>query len=378
MANPVHLLHDHGQSVWLDDISRQLLDSGKLRSLVESEDVWGLTSNPTIFDKAIGGSGDYDASLRALVQQGKRPSELYEALVVRDIQDAADVLRPAYDRTEGVDGRVSLEVSPALAYDTAGTIAEARRLHREVGRPNLFIKVPATREGLPAISTLIGEGISVNVTLIFGLHRYGEVMDAYQSGLETLARAGRPLAPVASVASFFVSRVDTLVDKRLEERIAASSDAAEQAALRELLGKAAVANARLAYHQFQEVVGGARFGALGAKGAHVQRPLWASTSTKNPAYRDVLYVEELIGPDTVNTMPLPTLEAFRDHGRVRDTLTEDLDGQRAVFARLAALGIEMEEVAQQLEDEGVKSFAASFEQLAKTIEERTASIGARA
>ena len=377
MANPVQLLHDHGQSVWLDDISRQLLDSGKLRSLVESQEVCGLTSNPTIFDKAIGGSGDYDASLHALVQQGKPPSELYEALVVRDIQDAADVLRPAYDRTEGVDGRVSLEVSPTLAYDTAGTIAEARRLHGEVGRPNLFIKVPATREGLPAISTLIGEGISVNVTLIFGLRRYGEVMDAYLSGLETLARAGRPLAPVASVASFFVSRVDTLVDKRLEERIAAS-DPAEQAVLRELLGKAAVANARLAYHQFQETVGGARFGALRAKGAHVQRPLWASTSTNNPAYRDVLYVEDLIGPDTVNTMPLPTLDAFRDHGRVGDTLTEDLDGQRAVFARLAALGIDMEQVAQPLEDEGVKSFAASFEQLAETIEERTAAIGARA
>jgi transaldolase len=377
MANPVQLLHDHGQSVWLDDISRQLLDSGKLRALVENKEVWGLTSNPTIFEKAIGGSGDYDAILRALVQQGKRASELYEALVVRDIQDAADVLRPAYDRTEGVDGRVSLEVSPALAYDTAGTIAEARRLHGEVGRPNLFIKVPATREGLPAISTLIGEGISVNVTLIFGLRRYGEVMDAYMSGLETLGRAGRPLAPVGSVASFFVSRVDTLVDKRLEERIAAS-DPAEQAVLRGLLGKAAVANARLAYHQFQETVGGARFGALRAKGAHVQRPLWASTSTKNPAYRDVLYVEELIGPDTVNTMPLPTLEAFRDHGRVRDTLTEDLDGQRAVFAGLAAVGIDMEQVAQQLEDEGVKSFAASFEQLARTIEERTAAIGARA
>jgi transaldolase len=377
MANPVQLLHDHGQSVWLDDISRQLLDSGKLRSLVESQEVWGLTSNPTIFDKAIGGSGDYDASLHALVQQGKRSSDLYEALVVRDIQDAADILRPAYDRTEGVDGRVSLEVSPTLAYDSAGTIAEARRLHGEVGRPNLFIKVPATREGLPAISTLIGEGISVNVTLIFGLRRYGEVMVAYLSGLETLARAGRPLAPVASVASFFVSRVDTLVDKRLEERIAAS-DPAEQAVLRELLGKAAVANARLAYAQCQQTVGDARFGALRAKGAHVQRPLWASTSTKNPAYRDVLYVEELIGPDTVNTMPLPTLEAFRDHGRVGNTLTEDLDGQRAVFARLATLGIDMEQVAQQLEDEGVKSFAASFEQLARTIEERTATIGARA
>jgi transaldolase len=377
MANPVRLLHDHGQSVWLDDINRQLLDSGKLRALVENEEVWGLTSNPTIFDKAIGGSGDYDASLRALVQSGRPTSDLYEALVVRDIQDAADVLRPAYDRTAGVDGRASLEVSPALAYDTVGTIAEARRLHGEVKRPNLFIKVPATREGLPAISTLIGEGISVNVTLIFGLRRYGEVMDAYLSGLETLAQAGRPLESVTSVASFFVSRVDTLVDKRLEERIA-GADAAQQAALRGLLGKAAVANARLAYQQFEETFGAARFGALRAQGAHVQRPLWASTSTKNPAYSDVLYVEELIGAETVNTMPLPTLEAFRDHGRVRDTLTEDLAGQRAVFERLAAVGIDMEVIAKQLEDEGVKSFAASFQQLAKTIEERTAAIGARA
>jgi transaldolase len=375
MASPLRLLHDHGQSVWLDDISRRLLDSGKLRTLVENGEVWGLTSNPTIFDKAIGESGDYDASLRALVKGGQRGTAVYEALITRDIQDAADILRPAYDATRGVDGRVSLEVSPKLAYDTAATIEEARRLHRTVGRPNLFIKVPATRDGLPAIATLIGEGISVNVTLIFGLRRYGEVMEAYLSGLETLARAGRPLAEVASVASFFVSRVDTLVDKLLEQRIAAAKDPAEQAALRELLGKAAVANARLAYEQFQQIFAGSRWETLRAKGARVQRPLWASTSTKNPAYSDVKYVEELIGPHTVNTMPLSTLEAFRDHGRVRDTIAEDLEGQRQVFARLAAVGIDMEKVAEQLEDEGVKSFAKSFDELAATIEQRASAIG---
>ncbi len=375
MPSTLRLLYDHGQSAWLDDISRRLLDSGMLRTLVENGEVYGLTSNPTIFDKAIGESGDYDAPLRALVKAGQQGSAVYESLVTRDIQDAADVLRPVYDATKGVDGRVSLEVSPELAYDTAGTCAEARRLHREVGRENLFIKVPATRAGLPAITTLIGEGISVNVTLIFGLQRYGEVMDAYLSGLEALDRAGRPLASVASVASFFVSRVDTLVDKLLEQRIAAAKDASEQASLRALLGKAAVANARLAYQQFHKTFAGPRWEALRAKGARLQRPLWASTSTKNPAYSDVKYVEELIGPDTVNTMPLPTLEAFRDHGRVRDTIAEDLDGQREVFARLAAVGIDMEKVAEQLEDEGVKSFAKSFEELAATIEQRAAAIG---
>jgi transaldolase len=378
MANPIRLLRDHGQSVWLDDISRRLLSSGQLSALVENEEVWGLTSNPTIFEKAIGGSDDYDAALRALVQAGQHGSAIYESLVIRDIQDAADVLRPVYERTDHVDGRVSLEVSPALAYDTEGTVEEARRLLRAVGRPNLFMKVPATREGIPAISTLIGEGISVNVTLIFGLRRYGEVMDAYLSGLEALHRAGRSVASVASVASFFVSRVDTLVDKLLEEKIAATGNPDEQLGLRGLLGKAAVANARLAYQQFRETVTGPRFAALRSKGARVQRPLWASTSTKNPAYNDVMYVADLIGSDTVNTMPLPTLEAFRDHGQVRDTLMENLDDQRAVFGRLAAAGIDTEAVAQQLEDEGVKSFAASFDQLAATIEQRTSAIGARA
>ncbi len=375
MTSPLRALYDHGQSAWLDDISRRLLDSGKLRTLVADGEVYGLTSNPTIFDKAIGESGDYDAALRSLVSGGKRGSAVYEGLVTRDIQDAADVLRPIYDRTAGVDGRVSLEVSPALAYDTKGTCEEARRLRGEVGRPNLFIKVPATRDGLPAIATLIGEGISVNVTLIFGLRRYAEVIDAYLTGLETLARAGRPLDEVASVASFFVSRVDTLVDKKLEERIAATKDPAEQASLRSLLGKAAVANARLAYQLFEETFTGPRWEALRAKGARVQRPLWASTSTKNPAYSDVKYVEELIGPHTVNTMPLSTLEAFRDHGRVRDTIGEDLAGQREVFTRLAAVGIDMEQVAEQLEDEGVKSFAKSFEELAATIEQRASAIG---
>jgi transaldolase len=301
---------------------------------------------------------------------------VYESLIGRDIQEAADVLRPVYERTDGGDGYVSIEVSPALAHDTAGTIEEAKRFHRAIARPNVFIKVPATPEGIPAIAALIGEGINVNVTLIFGLTRYGQVMDAYLRGLEARAHHGEPLSAVASVASFFVSRVDTLVDQKLEQCMQNAGSDSVRNDLAGLQGKAAVANARLAYQRFLETMRGERFRRLQAQGARLQRPLWASTSTKNPAYRDVLYVEELIGPDTVNTMPLQTLEAFRDHGWARETLTEDLPGQHAIVARLAAAGIDLEMVAQQLEDEGVHLFADSFDKLAASISERAQAIGA--
>jgi transaldolase len=375
MANPLQQLHDYGQTVWLDYISRSLLDKGDLARLVRNGEIWGVTANPTIFEKAIVGSPDYDDRLRELVAAGKSGSAVYESLIGHDIQEAADVLRPVYERTDRGDGYVSIEVSPALAHDTAGTIEEAKRFHKAIARPNVFIKVPATPEGIPAIAALIDEGISVNVTLIFGLTRYGQVMDAYLRGLEARAQRGEPLSAVASVASFFVSRVDTLVDQQLEQCMQNAGSNSARNDLAGLRGKAAIANARLAYQRFLETMRGERFRRLQAQGARLQRPLWASTSTKNPAYRDVLYVEELIGRDTVNTMPLQTLEAFRDHGRARETLTEDLPGQRAVVARLAAAGIDLEVVAQQLEDEGVQLFAGSFDKLAASISERAQAIG---
>src|SRR5919202_397826 len=375
-ANSLQRLHDYGQSVWLDYISRRLLDEGELRRLVHAAEGWGVTANPTIFERAIAGSSEYDDRLRALVAAGQSGSEVYESLVGQDIQQAADILRPVYEQTEGADGYVSIEVSPALAHDTAGTIQEAKKFHQAIARPNIQIKVPATPEGLPAITSLIADGISVNVTLIFGLRRYGDVIDAYLQGLETLASQGKPLGAVVSVASFFVSRVDTLVDKLLDERIAATNDAANQAELRGLQGKAAVANARLAYQLFRERFGDARSAGLRANGGKVQRPLWASTGTKNSAYRDVLYVEELIGHDTVNTMPPQTLQAFRDHGQVRETIAQDLPGQRAVVECLAAVGIDLDEVGRELENEGVRLFADSFDKLAASIAQRAQAINA--
>jgi transaldolase len=375
-ANPLQRLHDYGQSVWLDYISRRLLDDGELRRLVHAAEVWGVTANPTIFERAIAGSSEYDDRLRALVAAGQSGSEVYESLVGQDIQQAADILRPVYEQTEGADGYVSIEVSPALAHDTAGTIQEAKKFHQAIARPNILIKVPATPEGLPAITSLIADGISVNVTLIFGLTRYGQVLDAYLSGLEERTYRGESLGTVTSVASFFISRVDTLVDTLLEQRQQDVVRQSEQNELAALRGKAAIANARLAYQRFLETLAGERFGRLQAQGGRLQRPLWASTGTKNPAYRDVLYVEELIGRDTVNTMPPQTLQAFRDHGQVRETITQDLPGQRAVVERLAAVGIDLDEVGQELENEGVKLFADSFDKLAASIAQRAQVIDA--
>jgi transaldolase len=371
MRSRAHELLDLGQSIWLDFIRRgHLLDGGFDRDVREAG-VVGVTSNPTIFQQAIGGSGDYDAAIAEGVAQGLEGESLYESLALPDIRLACDKLRGRFEVSRGMDGRVSLEVNPRLAHDTAGTVAAAERLHAAAARPNVMIKIPATREGLPAITRTLAQGISVNVTLIFSLERYREVLDAWQAGLEQLAAGSGDPARVRSVASFFVSRVDTKVDAAIEQRLATlPAGATERAELESLRGQAAVANARLAYALFEAEVAKPRFAALRAKGAHVQRPLWASTSTKNPAYRDVLYVEELIGPDTVNTVPPATLAAFNDHGRVEPRLRHDPAGARRVFERLEALGVPVRRLIDELEPEGVRAFARSFDDLLATLETR--------
>ncbi len=373
MLNPLIELQTFGQSLWYDNIQRGLLTSGELERMVNEDGVLGVTSNPAIFEKAIAGSSDYDAALLTLVEAGKSVGEIYSALTIDDICAAADVLRPVYDRTNGGDGYVSIEVSPLLANDTAGTVREARQLWETIHRPNLMIKVPATPAGIPAIRELIGSGVNVNATLIFAIQAHEQVMEAYLAGLEMLAAAGKPLDKIASVASFFVSRVDTLVDKLIEERIAsAGSEEARLHSLRSLQGKAAIANARLAYARFKDIFGGPRFAALQARGARVQRPLWASTSTKNPNYRDVIYIEALIGPDTVNTAPPQTIVAFKDHGVVAATLEHDVPGAQADLDRLAEVGIDMDAVTNKLLDDGVKAFANSYTTLLQVIERKRA------
>jgi transaldolase len=377
MSSRAERLLELGQSVWLDFIRRGHMVSGEFGRLVSEQGVVGVTSNPTIFQLAIAESTDYDEALGARVGEGLSGPALFEALAVEDIQMACDRLTGVWDRTRGRDGRVSIEVSPRLAHETAASIEEGRRLHRAVSRPNVMIKVPATSEGLPAITALLAEGISVNVTLIFSLARYAQVMDAWLAGLERRAAAGQPLAGVFSVASFFVSRVDNKVDAAIEKALAAlPAGAGERAELGSFRGRAAVANARLAYAAFKSVCGSPRFEALRAVGAQVQRPLWASTSTKNPAYPDTLYVDELIGPDTVNTMPPQTLAAFNDHGRVEITIERDLGAARALFARLPALGVPVEALIDQLEPEGVAAFAKSYESLLATLETRRREVAA--
>jgi transaldolase/glucose-6-phosphate isomerase len=369
----LHELAQLGQSIWLDYIRRSFISSGELQQLID-QGLRGMTSNPSIFEKAISGSTDYAADLERLVREGKSLEEIYEALVVDDIRAAADLLRPVYDSTNGDDGYVSLEVSPTLARDTEGTLAEAQRLWSLVSRPNLMIKIPATKEGLPAITRALMSGINVNVTLIFSLERYAEVIEAYLSGLEERANVDLPIQGLASVASFFVSRVDSKVDPRLEEIIAAGGPLAGTA--RSLLGKAAVANAKLAYQQFCAIFEGPRFARLREQGARYQRPLWASTSTKNPAYSDIKYVEELIGPHTVNTLPQETIDAFVDHGLPRLSLEEEVEGARAALEALEELGISMEQVTRELEVEGVEAFAHSFEKLMTGLTEKQRSLGA--
>jgi transaldolase len=372
-ANALVELQSCGQSIWLDNISKAILDSGELKKLIDEDGLRGVTSNPTIFEKAINGSQDYDAALRDLARAGRTVDEIYEALVIDDIRRATDLFRPLFLDSAGLDGYVSLEVSPKLAGATQRTLEEARRLWARVDRPNVMIKVPATPAGIPAIEQLISEGINVNVTLMFSMEHYIRVAEAYVRGLQTLARNGKPLA-VASVASFFVSRVDSLIDKLIEERMARATQASEKQELESLLGKTAIANSRLVYQKFIEIFSRPAFLDLKSKGARVQRPLWASTSTKNPKYRDVLYAEELIGPDTVDTMPPATVDAFRDHGRVRASLEEGLEAATDVFRRLAALGIDMNAATEKLQVDGVKLFADSFDILMQSLASKRESL----
>ncbi len=352
----LHDLHAQGQSVWFDFIRRALLTSGELKDLVD-RGVRGVTSNPSIFEQAIARNDDYDEALRELVARGLDTQTIYETLAIDDIRHACDILRPVFDGSKASDGHVSLEVSPLLAHDTEGTVAEARRLWATVDRPNLMIKVPVTPAGVPAIEALIADGINVNVTLIFSLAHYEATAEAYIRGLERRAAAGQPLEGVASVASFFVSRLDTAVDRQLAEL---GRD--------DLLGKTAVDNARVAYARFQELFAGERWNALAAAGAQVQRVLWASTGTKDPAYPDTLYVDELIGPDTVNTVPPKTLDAFFDHGTVARTVDANLADARTRLATLATLAIDVGAVTEDLQKAGVDSFAAAFESLLASIE----------
>jgi transaldolase len=378
MSNPLVELKGAGQSVWYDNIQRGLLMSGELQRLISADGVRGLTSNPAIFEKAISGSEEYAGTLEDLARSGKSAQEIYEAIAIEDIQWAADLLRPVYEESGGEDGYVSLEVSPRLAQDTQGTIEEALRLASQVGRKNLMIKVPGTAAGVPAVEHLIGEGVNVNITLLFARENYEQVAAAYIAGLEKLAARGGEVGSVASVASFFISRIDTLVDQKIEECLGEVDTASERLALRSLQGKVAVANAKMAYASYKEACASERWQKLAAAGARPQRLLWASTSAKNPAYRDVLYVEELIGPDTVNTMPQATLEAFRDHGEIRSALEENIEEARDVMAGLEELGLAMKEITDQLQADAVRLFVEPFDQLLAAIETQRQAVPKRA
>jgi len=366
--NPLLKLEAFGQSIWMDFIRRGTIASGELKQLIEEDGLSGVTSNPSIFEKAIAGSHDYDDAVRKLALEGKSVDQIYTALTVEDIQRSADLFRPVYDRLNGADGFVSLEVSPYLARDTAKTIADARRLWVAVARPNVMIKVPATLEGLPAIQQLIGEGININITLLFGLPRYRQVAEAYIAGLETLAAQGKPLKSVASVASFFLSRIDVLLDPTLEKTMATDKSKAEVAAT--FHGEVAILSAKAAYQIYQEIFDSERFGKLKAQGARTQRLLWASTSTKNPAYSELKYVEALIGPETVDTIPLETLAAYRDHGKPASRLTSDAVKASGTLRRLSEVGIDLDAATQQLEDEGIEKFVKAFDQLMNTLKEK--------
>lgn len=368
MKNTTRQLYEIGQSVWYDNIQRSLLQNGELAGMIERGEIYGVTSNPSIFMKAITKSDEYDESLIPLINSDLSPEEIFFRLAIKDIQAATDLFSSLYQETNGDDGYVSLEVSPYIADDTQETLTQVNGIWEDVNRPNLLIKIPATKAGLPAIENAIFAGFNINVTLIFSLQRHKEVMESYIRGLERRVEAGFPIDTIASVASFFVSRVDTNVDNRLHKIIDAGGAEAEKA--KKLMGKAGIANARLAYNNYKQVFYNDRFLKLKEQGANVQRPLWASTSTKNPDYRDVLYVEELIGPETVNTIPPRTLEAFLDHGVVEETIEKDLEGAKRTIEELESLGIVIDEVTDELLEQGVKSFADSFTELLEAIEER--------
>jgi transaldolase len=368
-VNPLRKLESLGQSIWIDFIRRDILDSGELLKLIKEDGVSGVTSNPSIFEKAIIESDDYDEAVHRLSNEGKQAAEIYDALTIEDITNTADLFRPTYKQKEGRDGFVSIEVSPHLAHDTEGTNAEARRLWQAVDRPNVMIKVPATVEGLPAIQQLIGEGININITLLFGLPRYRQVVDAYLSGLEKLCNQGKRLDQVASVASFFLSRIDVLVDPILE-KIMQDKDHPKSELAGRIHGQLAIASAKAAYEIYEEIISSSRFRALALKGARPQCLLWASTSTKNPAYSDLKYIEPLIGPNTINTLPLETLAAYRDHGDPELRLKEGVSNAHWYLENLKELGIELDAVTQKLEDEGVEKFNKAYDLLIKRLGEK--------
>ncbi len=373
-TNPLKDLLKFGQSVWLDYIRRDLLTGGELKKLITEDGLRGMTSNPTIFEKAITGGTLYDELLNSLRSRTDLDAKgRYEILAIRDIQDAADLMKPVYESSKRRDGYVSLEVSPYLARDPKGTLEEARRLWKAVGRENIMIKIPGTAEGIPAFQQAISEGINVNVTLLFAQDVYVKVAEAYIAGLEQFAKNGGDVSKIASVASFFISRIDSAVDAIIDARLKASKDAREQEQLKSLQGQIAIANGKETYKKYQAIFSSDRWKALAAKGGQTQRVLWASTSTKNPAYRDVLYVEELIGPDTVDTIPPATLDAFRDHGKPRNSLTENVDAAHRTMETAAKLGISMKQVTDQLTDDGVRLFSEAFDKLLAAVEKSTKS-----
>jgi len=367
VTNPLRELNKLGQSVWYDNLNRELLANGRLRKMVEEDGVSGGTSNPSIFEKAIASGDVYDDHIRELVARDAGIPAIFDALTVADVQQSADVFRPAYDATKGADGYASLEVPPDLAYDTQATIDNALRLFKALDRPNVMIKIPGTQEGLPAVEQCLSEGLNINITLLFSVDVYEQVARTYISALEKRAQRGEPVSGIASVASFFVSRVDSLTDDKLKAKIEASGSDVEKAHLHSLTGKAAVANAKIAYEKYRQIFSGPRWDALAAKGARVQRCLWASTSTKNPDFRDVIYVEELIGPDTVNTLPQNTLDAFRDHGRAALTLDQGVADAHDVIRRIESAGISFKAVTDELQTQGVKLFCDSFDKAVESI-----------
>jgi len=371
-TNPLKDLLRYGQSVWLDYIRRDLITSGELKRLVEEDGLRGMTSNPAIFEKAIVGSKDYASILDTLKARNDLDAKAkFEVIAIRDIQDATDLLRVVYDESKWRDGYVSLEVSPHLARDTQGTLEEARRLWKAVNRQNLMIKVPGTKEGIPAFEQLISEGININVTLLFSQDVYRQVAEAYVRGLEKFASNGGDPKRIASVASFFVSRIDNSIDAEMANRLKSEKDPAKTEKLKSVVGKVAIANAKLAYERYLGIFSGPRWDKLKSQGAQTQRVLWASTSTKNPSYPDILYVQELIGPDTVNTIPPATLDAFRDHGQPRETLTEDIAGARETMKTLADLGVSIDQVTDKLTDDGVRLFEEAFDKLLVAVEKST-------
>jgi len=378
-TNTIKELLTQGQSVWLDNITREMVQDGRLEYLIEEIGIRGETSNPTIFEKAIAGGTAYDEQITRLIERGKSAPQIFEAVAIEDIQAACDLFRPLYDRSEGGDGFVSIEVSPKLARNTEASLNEARRLWREVSRPNLMVKIPGTAEGVPALRQALQEGININITLLFSIQHYERVARAYIEALTARHQAKQPIDRVASVASFFVSRVDTLVDKLLEQKVQqATNDPGRRELLESLMGKAAVANAKLAYQRFLEIFGEPQFATLRAAGAKVQRPLWASTSTKNPVYSDIMYVEDLIGPDTINTMPDKTIDAFLDHGSVARTVDADVEGAREVMSELATVGIDIDAVTRQLEEEGIAAFDKSFDELLAGVEAKRQALATHA